>query len=177
MVAFTSILVAATAVLGFVSAAPSAPPPTGVIHRIFAGSTVDNKGLHFEPENVVAEIGDLIEVHFLPKNHTFTQASFDKPCEPLAGGIFSGFNFATAAGESKDVFTFTIENKEPLWYYCSQIVGGHCQTGMTGVINQNFDSANTLAAFKAKAVGTVTKQPSVNALDSQGGSIVPNQPL
>jgi plastocyanin len=177
MVAFTSIVVAATAMIGLTSAAPSYAPPTGVIHRIFAGSTTANNGLHFEPENVVAEIGDLIEFHYLPKNHTMTQSSFDKPCEPLAGGIFSGFNFATPVGESKNVFTFTVQNKEPFWYYCSQTAGNHCQMGMSGVINQNFNSPNTLTAYKAKAVGTVTKQPSANPLDFQGGKIVPNKPL
>jgi plastocyanin len=88
---------------------------TGVVHRIFAGSTTANNGLHFEPENVVAEIGDTIEFHFLPKNHTVVQSSFDRPCEPLAdgSGVFSGFNFATGKGEAPNVFAFTVESKEP----------------------------------------------------------------
>ena len=64
MVAFTSIALAATTLLGFASAAPLEARqiqvrPTGVIHRIFAGSTAANGGLHFEPQNVVAEIGDV----------------------------------------------------------------------------------------------------------------------
>jgi len=178
MVAFTSIALAATTLLGLTYAAPSVPPPTGVIHRIFAGSTTANKGLHFEPENVVAEIGDVIEFHFLAKNHTVTQSSFDKPCEPQSHGFFSGFNFATPPGEeAKNVFTFMIENKEPIWYYCSQTNGDHCQSGMSGVINQNFDSDKTLTAYKAKAIGTTTKQPSANVLDFNGGKIVPNKPL
>lgn len=64
MVAFTSIV--AAAVIGLASAAPSVGVrSTGVVHRITAGSTVENNGLHFEPQNVVAEIGDEIEFHFL----------------------------------------------------------------------------------------------------------------
>ena len=179
MVAYTSIVLAATTFLGLTTAAPSTVRSTGVVHRIFAGSTVANNGLHFEPENVVAEIGDLIEFHFLPKNHSVVQSSFDKPCEPLAAGngVFSGFNFKTDAGEADNVFRFTVQNKEPFWYYCSQTVGDHCQKGMSGVINQNFDSPNTLAVYKTKAVNTVTKQPSADPLASQGGYIVPNKPL
>jgi plastocyanin len=177
MVIFAKTFSAVTAILGFASTAFSAAPQTGVIHRIFAGSKTANNGLHFEPENVVADIGDIVEVHFLPKNHTMTQASFDKPCEPLTGGVFSGFNFATPVGESQDVFTFTIKDKEPFWYYCSQTVGNHCQSGMSGVINQNFNSPDTLTAFKARAVGTITKQPSTNKCDFGGGTILPNKSL
>jgi plastocyanin len=119
MVSFIHIALAATTLLGLCAAAPAQLQvrSTGVVHRIFAGSTAANNGLHFEPENVVAEPGDLIEFHFLPKNHTVVQSSFDKPCEPLAGGegVFSGFNFATASGEAKNVFTFMVQNKHTFW--------------------------------------------------------------
>ena len=114
MVAFTSIIATSAALVGLTYAAPSNIPFTGVIHRIYAGSTTANNGLHYEPENVVANIGDLIEFHFLPKNHTIVQSSFDKPCEPLRDasgavtGKFAGFNFNTTAGESKSVFTFQV---------------------------------------------------------------------
>ncbi|KAK7192895.1 hypothetical protein DPSP01_005106 [Paraphaeosphaeria sporulosa] len=179
MVAFTTLAFAATSLLGLTTAAPNSIPPTGVIHRITAGSTVENNGLHFEPQNVVAAIGDLIEFHFLPKNHTVVQSSFDAPCEPLADGtgIFSGFNFATPSGEAPNVFTFLVKNDKPLWYYCSQTNGDHCQKGMSGVINQNFDGDKTLAAYKEKAKTAVTKQPSEDKLAFQGGSIVKNVPL
>jgi hypothetical protein len=105
MVGLKSIALTATTLLGLTAAAPANQVrSTGVIHRI----------------SVVAEIGDLIEFHFLPKvssqdfvlstaqyslvftytetqtdklqNHTVVQSSFDKPCEPLANssGAFSG---------------------------------------------------------------------------------------
>ncbi|KAI4627319.1 uncharacterized protein J4E87_003882 [Alternaria ethzedia] len=176
MVAFTSLALTAAALVGLTVAVPAQPVrPTGVVHRVFAGSTTANGGLHFEPENVVAEPGDLMEFHFLPKAHTFVQSSFDKPCEPLGGdnSIFSGFNFNTTAGEAPNVFTFTVQDTNPIWYYCSQTNGNHCQKGMSGVINQNFNSDKTLAKYKENAVNTVTKQPSVDPLASQGGSIVP----
>lgn len=179
MVAITSILAASTAVFGLVAAAPNTIPPTGVIHRITAGSTTANNGLHFEPENVVAEPGDLVEFHFLPKNHTVVQSSFDKPCVPLDGGagFFSGFNFKTDAGEAPKVFTITVVDRKPIWYYCSQTVGDHCQKGMSGVINQDFSGDKTLAKYKENAVGSTTVQPDVDPLRSNGGVISANKPL
>jgi hypothetical protein len=50
-------------------------------------------------------------------------------------------------------------------------------TGMSGVINQNFDGDKTLAKYKENSKGTVTKQPSDDVLKSQGGWIQPNKPL
>ncbi|KAF1946401.1 hypothetical protein EJ02DRAFT_232671 [Clathrospora elynae] len=180
MLAFTSLALAATTLLSLASALPANEVrSTGVTHRVFAGSTTANNGLHFEPENVVAEPGDLMEFHFLPKAHTFTQSSFDKPCEPLGGemAIFSGFNFNTTAGEAPNVFTFMVQDRNPIWYYCSQTAGNHCQSGMSGVVNQNFASDNTLARYKENAVNTVTRQPSTDPLASQGGWKLPNVPL
>jgi plastocyanin len=177
MVAITSVLAASAAIFGLASAAPHTVRSTGVVHRIFAGSTTANQGLHFEPENVSAEPGDYIEFHFLPKNHTVVQSSFDKPCEPLEGGkgIFSGFNFRTDAGEAPNVFTFQVQNRDTIWYYCSQTNGDHCQKGMGGVINRNFnDNAKTLDAYKLAAKNTKTVQPAADPLKSQGGAIMPN---
>jgi plastocyanin len=181
MVAFTFIALAATTLLGLSTAAPTnnAIRSTGVIHRIFAGSQTANKGLNFEPENVVAEIGDYVEFHFLPKNHSIVQSTFEKPCEPLGGteSVFSGFRFNTSMGEADNVFTFQVASKKPFWYYCSQVNGNHCQMGMSGVINQDFYSQDkTLAKYKEASKGTVTKQPSTDIMLSQGGEVKPNWP-
>lgn len=178
MVAYTSLITTLT-LLGVTAAAPQSVRPTGVIHRIYAGSTVENNGLHFEPQNVVAQVGDLLEWHFLPSNHSIVQSSFDKPCEPLntANALFSGFNFPTPAGEAANVFQALVVNTEPFWYYSSQTQGNECQGGMSGVVNQNYNSDKTLAAYKVKAKTAVTKQPSANPYAYQGGAIVPNKPL
>lgn len=98
---------------------------------------------------------------------------------PLAGGngVFSGFNFNTTAGEAPNVFKFIVQNKEPFWYYCSQTNGNHCQSGMSGVINQNFNSDKTLTKYKQNAINTVTVQPAQNPAQFQGGWIEPNKPL
>lgn len=174
----STILLAATTLLGLTAALPNQVRSTGVVHRIFAGSRVENNGLHFEPQNVVAEVGDMVEFHFLPKNHTVVQSSFDKPCAPLDGGVFSGFNFATAEGEADNVFTLIVRDKNPFWYYCSQPNGMHCQAGMSGVINQNFnDNDKTLAKYKEAAVKATLVQPSADINESRGGYIMANVAL
>jgi hypothetical protein len=146
---------------GVISASPN--PTT---HRVIAGFN----GLHFEPENVVAEIGDLVEVHFNPFQHSFAQSSFSSPCKPQDDqAIYSGF-MPSAQGENPNVFTFVIHDKKPKWFYCSQTSGNHCQMGMAMVVNQNDDSLNTLDAYKKAAAlsGTSISPPRI-----QGGTIAP----
>jgi plastocyanin len=143
---------------------------TGVTHTVVAGRA----GLHFDPENVVAQIGDVIEWHYLPMNHSVAQSSFGNPCKPLddGSGFFSGFNFFTKEGQAPDVFTFTVVDQNPIWYYCAQQTGAHCQMGMAGVINQNFNSnVNTLANYKLAAAKTGV---SIIPPNVQGGNIFPN---
>lgn len=165
MVAFSSsALISAAVAILYASGAASAPTPStnepaavvarapGVTHTVVAGLG----GLHFDPDNVVANIGDIVEYHYLPKNHSVAQSSFGKPCVPINGNaFFSGF-MATAEGQNPKVFTITVNDTNPIWFYCSQTNGNHCQNGMAGVINQNFNSPNTLRAYKAAAALTNT---------------------
>ncbi|CAM1503567.1 Fc.00g011580.m01.CDS01 [Cosmosporella sp. VM-42] len=145
-------------------------PLTGVTHSVVAGLG----GLRFDPDNVVAEVGDVVEWHFLPKNHSVAQSSFAEPCQELADGtsFYSGFNFATMEGQSANVFQIVVEDKKPIWYYCAQQNGNHCQNGMSGVINQNFDNQDfSLRRYKEVAAGTgVSEIPAV----VQGGLVIPN---
>ncbi|KAK6066545.1 extracellular serine-rich protein [Seiridium cupressi] len=126
---------------------------TGVTHTVAAG----RGALSFEPNNIFAQVGDVVEWHFAPKNHSVAQSSFGEPCKPLTDGsgaevgFFSGFNFATTEGQSKNIFRITVEDPKPIWFYCSQTVGNHCQNGMAGSINQNPDSDFNLTAFRDKA--------------------------
>jgi len=130
--------------------------PAVVTHRVTAGFN----GLNFEPNNVVANIGDIVEFKFLPKNHSVAQSSFDKPCEPLTDasgaqtGFFAGFDFVTDNGKlADDVFQIVIKDTKPIWYYCPQ--ADHCQKKMGGVINRNFnDNDKTLDKYLAAAALT-----------------------
>lgn len=82
--------------------------------------------------------------HF--QNHTVTQSSFKDPCHPLSsGGFFSGF-VPTMDSPSGTTFTITVTDTKPIWFYCSQTKGAHCQAGMVGAINAPA-TGNTLDAF------------------------------
>ena len=145
---------------------PSNTVPHRVTHSVVAGLG----GLKFDPDNVVAEIGDIIEWHFLPKNHSVAQSSFGEPCVPLPDGssFFSGFEFVTDGPQSENTFQLEVTTKAPIWYYCAQ--GNHCSSGMVGVINQNFDNqAFSLRRHKELAVGRKTVIP-----PAQGGQVLPN---
>ncbi|KAH8890211.1 extracellular serine-rich protein [Thozetella sp. PMI_491] len=170
----------AAALIALAGLAAAAPTPTtkdnstattyltGVTHSVVAGR---GGALVFDPENVVAEVGDIIEWHFLPKNHSVAQSSFGAPCVPQDDkAFFSGFQ-PVKEGQGADVFQLVVADKKPIWYYCAQTTGNHCQSGMAGVINQNFDGPNTLAAYKAKAAltGTSVIPPVV-----QGGAVIAN---
>lgn len=179
---YTHVLLASlAAAAALVSGAPTSTgnnlpsrtvPLTGVTHSVVAGL---GGALVFDPDNVVAEVGDVVEWHFLPKNHSVAQSSFAAPCAPDAdvpasSSFFSGFQ-PTASGQAADVFQIVVEDASPIWYYCAQTVGSHCQMGMAGVINQNFNSPNTLAAYKANAAKTgVSVVPPV----VQGGKVLAN---
>lgn len=110
------------------SAAATAPSASGV-HVVQVGSN----GLSFSPNNVTAAVGDKIQFEFFAPEHSVAQSSFSSPCTPLNGtGFFSGL-VTTSSGQNTNVFTVTINDTNPIWFYCS--VPTHCQSGMAGVIN------------------------------------------
>ncbi|KAJ2966630.1 hypothetical protein NQ176_g10056 [Zarea fungicola] len=121
---------------------------------------VGKDGLKYTPANTAAQVGDDIEFHYYPMNHTVTQSSFAKPCVPLDGGFFSGFVPTQADNAGLSTFTITVKDMKPIWFYCSQTKpASHCQKGMVGSINAP-SVGNTLEAFGALAANTtVTLAP------------------
>ncbi|KAK0627416.1 Cupredoxin [Immersiella caudata] len=113
--------------------------------------------LKFDPETLVAVPGDTITYNYFARNHSVTQSSFDKPCQPLVGGgFFSGF----VPTESPDIasrttFTITVNDTRPIWVYCSQTNGNHCQSGMLHAVNAP-TQGNTFSAFKDLAAKAPT---------------------
>lgn len=91
--------------------------------------------LVFKPDTITAKVGDVVWFHFWPKAHSVAQASFAKPCEPLDGGLWSGFVPTTdTENAAQTTFMYNVTNATaPVWLYCSQ--GKHCQAGMVAVIN------------------------------------------
>lgn len=185
MIANFKTLAVLAAVFSLASAAPTAPTaPTAcdadtkapsktytqprVTHSVVAG----RGGLKFDPDNIVAEIGEVVEFHFTPRNHSVVESSFGNPCQPKdATSFFSGF-FPVAEGQSPEVFQIVVKDKNPIWFYCAQNTGNHCQAGMTGVVNQRFDSQFTLARHRELAAAV--KVPSGVQNGIQGGARIPN---
>ncbi|KAL2262720.1 hypothetical protein VTK26DRAFT_309 [Humicola hyalothermophila] len=123
------------------SKSPPGSLPTGGVRR--ASIQVGKDGLTFEPNNILEPKGTVISFNFHPKNHTVTQSTFKKPCQPLDKGFSSGF-IPTNDSPSGIQFEFTLEDEDPVWYYCGQ--GNHCQSGMVGAVNA-IGSNNTIHDF------------------------------
>ncbi|KAK8049900.1 Cupredoxin [Apiospora phragmitis] len=156
-----------------------AAPPTGVTHTVVAGA---NGQLRFEPESVVAAVGDIVEFQFRPKNHSVAQSSFAEPCVPLAVAAAdppppanaTGYSSCSpysrrshAGGSAADDdtpffagFDFAlVKDTKPIWFYCPQPTGAHCTNGMSCVINEPHDGPNTLTAYKKAAKANMTVVP------------------
>jgi plastocyanin len=78
------------------SSAPSSTSSTAIAtHTIIVGED----GLHYTPDEVFANVGDIIEYRFFPQNHSVARSSFGpQPCIPYeytagigAVGFWSGF--------------------------------------------------------------------------------------
>lgn len=101
--------------------------------------------LAFSPNNITEPPGTVVRFNFNPQNHSVTQSSFSDPCRPLDKGFNSGF-VPTLPGNNGIWFDIVIKDKKPIWFYCAQPRGDHCQKGMVGAINAPTDG-NTLESF------------------------------
>ncbi|KAF3070460.1 putative extracellular serine-rich protein [Daldinia childiae] len=144
------------------------------VHVVSVGSP--NGTLIFSPDNIKADVGDMIQFQFRGGNHSVAQSNFDNPCTPISDhtnqtGIFSGYQPVAASKAMGMIPTYTVKvsAKTPLWFYCSQ--GKHCQNGMVMVVNEN-TSANatrSLSNFKDIAKGAAANiAPSTTTGGSAG---------
>ncbi|KAK3386938.1 hypothetical protein B0H63DRAFT_447840 [Podospora didyma] len=119
---------------------------TGATHSVTVGGP---QGLAFSPPQLQAAIGDTVIFTFLSQNHTATQSAFDTPCDPLAGGMDSGFqaNPNNTVNPPPQV-AMQVMVGTPLWFYCRQ--NGHCGKGMAFSINPTAEK--THAMFQALAI-------------------------
>lgn len=139
-----------------------------------------NNSLTYEPNDIQAAVGDMVQFQFFGGNHTATQSTFDKPCQPIsqnsnATGFHTGF-IPAAASEAmgmRAVYSIMINNTNPLWIYCAQ--GRHCEMGMAMVINKPAaNTSRTLVAYKELAKGATTELPAGGATGGTPGSADPN---
>jgi plastocyanin len=119
---------------------------TGATHSVTVGGP---QGLAFNPPQLVATPGDTVIFTFLSQNHTATQSAFETPCDPLAGGMDSGFqsNPNNTVNPPPQV-AMQVMVSTPLWFYCRQ--NNHCGKGMTFSINPTADK--THAMFQSLAI-------------------------
>jgi len=119
---------------------------TGATHSVTVGGP---QGLAFNPPQLAATPGDTVIFTFLSQNHTATQSAFETPCDPLAGGMDSGFqsNPNNTVNPPPQV-AMQVMVGTPLWFYCRQ--NNHCGKGMTFSINPTAEK--THAMFQALAI-------------------------
>ncbi|KAI4255095.1 MAG: hypothetical protein LQ352_002724 [Teloschistes flavicans] len=157
--------------MGSASAPMSTGTPSGPV-RVHVVKVSNKKGdLIFEPNNMQAAPGEMVQFHFYPKNHSVVQSTFDQPCQPIknnmpsATGFFSGFMPVKANASMMPSYTIMVNDTKPIWYYCSQ--GDHCQDGMVGVINPPAaNQSRTIESFTALA-----KQATENLSPGQSSSM------
>ncbi|KAI8960504.1 Cupredoxin [Daldinia sp. FL1419] len=106
-------------------------------------------GLVFVPDQVKANVGDMVIFEFMSMNHTATQSTFAEPCKAMEGGMDSGFqaNPNNTVSPPPKV-AMQVMTTDPLWFYCKQ--KGHCGKGMTFSINPSAEK--TQAMFQAMAI-------------------------
>jgi len=114
----------------------------------------DQNLLAYNPNNVVADVGDIVAFEFRAKNHTVSQSTFAEPCTlaEINGqqGIDSGFFAVTPGATTFAQWQIQITQTTPLWFFCRQT--GHCQKGMVMAINATPDK--TFAQYQAAANAT-----------------------
>ncbi|KAI1659224.1 Cupredoxin [Daldinia decipiens] len=115
-------------------------------HTVQVGGSA---GLVFVPDQVQANVGDMVIFEFMSMNHTATQSTFAEPCKAMEGGMDSGFqaNPNNTVSPPPKV-AMQVMTTEPLWFYCKQ--KGHCGKGMTFSINPSAEK--TQALFQAAAI-------------------------
>ncbi|KAF4119423.1 hypothetical protein GMORB2_4765 [Geosmithia morbida] len=133
-----------------VTAPPAAgtppPPAAAATHTVIVGGD----DLVYIPDQLNdVPVGDMVIFQFMQQNHTVTQSSFATPCDPLDGGLDTGFqpNADNAVSPPPQV-AMQVTTTEPLWFYCKQM--GHCGKGMVFSINPTAEKSQ--AKFKELAI-------------------------
>ncbi|PHH51903.1 hypothetical protein CFIMG_008543RA00001 [Ceratocystis fimbriata CBS 114723] len=108
----------------------------------------------FQPPNIEAKVGDLIEFHFGEGTSSVVQSDFENPCKALKNGFSSGtFNVETTKthdNEDPHIFVVPVTSTDPIAFYNG--IKNQCYGyGIVGVINGQEDTEQTHDKLKAKA--------------------------
>ncbi|KAI1335664.1 hypothetical protein F5Y15DRAFT_419748 [Xylariaceae sp. FL0016] len=126
--------------------------PSTIVPKAAVTHSVDGGDFRFEPNTIIAEVGDIILFKIWPGGHGVSRAAFEYPCLPYNDievaappGFWSTVLPATEG--SPATYQVNVNDTEPAFFYCTAPCS--CKgRGMIGVINPN--STMTLAAQKNK---------------------------
>lgn len=167
MPSLSNILLAATLALSSAVSAKTIPIKVG------------ESGLTFEPENIKADVGDVLEFWFYAKNHSIVTSTAAKPCEPKTeNGFFSGFfpvaetgvasvrpptthdrrsfphlnikrQYSNSSSANQQENVFRVTVNATTPLWYYCSQGKHCQAGMVGAVNAK--STDDFDKFKTAA--------------------------
>lgn len=148
----------ASAVAAIAAFAPSLVFATNF--TVFVGAGQDGTtGLKFDPQQITAQKGDVVNFEFRGGNHTVTQSSFANPCSwqfntaTQQNGFSSGFVPFNATSGQVGVYSLEITQTDtPIWFFCGR--PPHCKSGMYGAINAPTTGNKTFTNFAANVKTT-----------------------
>lgn len=73
--------------------------------------------LMYNPETVMAAVGDTVEFMFMQMNHSVTQSTFAAPCNKMAGGMDSGFMPNPSGEVGKVTWQMKVTTTDPVCKY------------------------------------------------------------
>lgn len=106
----------------------SAPILNSRTHLVSVGGSGASR---FDPNHVNASIGDIVRFNFLDTNHTATQSSLERPCNP-SGGFDTGYMDNVDGENTVDLL---VTSTAPEWFYSRQSSPKPCGQGTIFAIN------------------------------------------
>jgi hypothetical protein len=145
-------------VAAFAAFAPSLVSAANI--TVFVGASQNGTvGLKIDPQQIVAQQGDIVNFEFRGGNHTITQSSLANPCAwqfntaTQKNGFNSGFVPFNATSGQVGVYSLEItQTASPIWLFCGR--PPHCKSGMYAAINAPTTGNKTFATFAANVQTT-----------------------
>ena len=112
--------------------APSAKETFRVDVGAFSIEDSSQTEVLFRPNNISANVGDIVLFNMLGLSHSVTESSFERPCQ-YSGGFDTGLQHNPNNVSGILIQELAVWSPGPTWFYCKQ--QGHCARGMVFAIN------------------------------------------
>ncbi|KAL1306586.1 hypothetical protein AAFC00_005270 [Neodothiora populina] len=152
---------------------PSSTSSGPTIHTITAGEGFNQ----FVPNNITANVGDIVKFIFYPLNHSVAQAEFGFPCIPrsmmnasVKTSFFSGSYVVPKIVEDLPTWNLTVNDADPIFFYCTA-PGGCLDYEMIGSINQTPHQSLASQLKRIKEVGVMLEPGEQWQSEGQGASV------